>query len=428
MEPRHTADVWEDAAETLAHRELDPSGFRRLVVVSAHPDDETLGAAGLLRAVAAAGGTVELVLASDGEAALPEVTGTDRAALARTRLRELADALAALEVPATVHRLGMPDSGLRTDELTAALGPLLAGADAWISPWREDPHPDHAAVGRACVAAAPVSARGFGFPIWARTRFDPTDPVVPWDRGYRLRLSEADRAAKRRALDAHVSQRTVPPGGHRPVLSAATLTHFLGHREIYFREPSADGAPIELFAGLYRDGADPWQVRTSWYERRKRDVLLAALPRERYRLAAEPGCGLGELTHALAGRCDRLVATDAVEEAVAAAAARVAGLPSARVSRSDVDDPRALPDGADLIVLSELLYYLPPERIDAVLDRAAAALRRDGDLVVAHWRQWPAEAPADGAAVHRRIVGDDRFTPLVEHLDEDFLLHVVRHR
>ncbi|BBG00951.1 MULTISPECIES: bifunctional PIG-L family deacetylase/class I SAM-dependent methyltransferase [Pseudonocardia] len=428
MRPRHAAHVWEDAADSLAQRDLAPSGFRRLVVVCAHPDDETLGAAGLLRAVAAAGGTVQVVLASDGEAALPEVAGTDRAALAGTRLRELADALAALEVPATVHRLGMPDSALRTDELTAALTPLLADADAWISPWREDPHPDHAAVGRACAAAAPVSAHGFGFPIWARTRFDPTDPVVPWDRAYRLRLSAADRAAKHRALDAYVSQRTVPPGGDRPVLSEATLAHFLGSREIYFREPPADGAPPELFAALYRDAADPWDVRTSWYERRKRAVLLAALPRERYELAAEPGCGLGELTRELAGRCDRLVATDVVDEAVAVTAQRVADLPAARVFRSDVDDPRALPDGVGLVVLSELLYYLPAERIGAVLDRAAAALRPGGDLVVAHWRQWPAEAPADGAAVHRGIVGDDRFTPLVEHLDEDFLLHVVRRR
>lgn len=428
MEPRHGEDVWTDAADTLTHRELDPSQFRRLVVVSAHPDDETLGAAGLLRGVARAGGTVELVLASDGEAALPEVTGMDRAELARTRLRELDAALAALEVPATVHRLGMPDSALRDDELAEALAPYLAGADAWISPWREDPHPDHAAVGRACVAAAPVTVHGFGFPIWARTRIDPTDPIVPWDRGYRLRLGDADRAAKRRAIDAHVSQRTVPPGGNRPVLSARTLAHFVGDREIYFREPSSSGAPPELFAGLYRDGADPWQVRSSWYERRKREVLLAALPRERYRLAAEPGCGLGELTRALAGRCDRLVATDVVEEAVAATARRVADLPGVQALRSDVDDPRALPDGADLVVASELLYYLPPARVDAVLDRIAAALRPGGDLVVAHWRQWPAEAPCDGAAVHRRIVDDDRFTPLVEHLDEDFLLHVVRRR
>ncbi|SFN27920.1 GlcNAc-PI de-N-acetylase [Pseudonocardia ammonioxydans] len=195
MGPRHSADVWEDAADALAVRQLDPAVFRRLVVVAAHPADDTLGAGGLLRAVAAAGGTVDLVLA-----------GAGAAAQARQDRTEVDDALAALDVPATVHRLGMPDSAPDEQELATALAPLLTGADAWAGPWRDDPHPDHAAVGRACRTAAPVTAHGFGFPIRARTRLDPTDPSVPWDRGYRLVLSETDRAAR-----SGPSPRT-PPG------------------------------------------------------------------------------------------------------------------------------------------------------------------------------------------------------------------------
>ena len=157
-------------------------------------------------------------------------------------------------------------------------------------------------------------------------------------------------------------------------------------------------------------------------------MLLACLPRERYRLAAEPGCGPGGLTRELAGRCRRLVATDVVDVAVAAATAAVAGAPWVEVSLSDVDDERAVPDGVDLVVLSELLYYLPAHRVGAVLDRVGAALRPGGDLVLAHWRQWPAEAPADAAQVHDRVLRDGRFVPLVEHTDESFLLHVVRRR
>ncbi|ANY10452.1 hypothetical protein AFB00_27265 [Pseudonocardia sp. HH130630-07] len=398
-----------------------------MVVVCAHPDDETLGAAGLLRAVTAAGGTVEIVLASDGEMALPEVTGLDRVALAGTRLAELDAALAELGVPATVHRLGMPDSGLRTEELVPALVPFLAAADAWVSPWREDPHPDHAAVGRACTVAAPVTAHGFGFPVWARTRSDPDAPGIPWDRAHRLDLSEPDRAARRRALAAYASQTTVPDGGDRPVLSAATLAHFDGHREVYFREPPPGGAPPELFADRYRADPDPWQVRTSAYERRKREVVLASLPRRRYAFAAEPGCGVGELTRELARCCDRLVASDVVAEAVAATAEVAAG-DGVQVLRSDLDDERAVPDGVDLVVLSEVLYYLPEERLRAVLDRVAAALAPGGDLAVVHWRHWPPEAPADPAEVHRRVHDDDRFDTLVSHVDEHFLLHVVRRR
>lgn len=428
MEPVQAAHVWEDAAVTLARRELDPSAFGRLVVVCAHPDDETLGAAGLMRGGVAAGGTVEIVLASDGEAALPEVGSIDRAELARTRLAELDAALAELGVPATVHRLGLPDSALHEDRLVGPLTGLLAGADAWASPWRGDPHPDHAAVGRACPRAAPVTAHGFGFPIWARTRIPPTDPGVPWERAHRLTLSSEDRDARRRAIAAHASQSAVPPGGTRAVLSAATLAHFDGDHEVHFREPSPAGAPPELFAGLYRDGADPWDVRGSFYERRKRDVLLACLPREHYAIAAEPTCGLGELTRALAARCDRLVASDVVDEAVVATTEAVRGTPGVEILRADVDDDRAVPCGVDLVVLAEFLYYLPATRVDAVLDRIAGALVPGGDLVLVHWRQWPAEAPADAAAVHARVLADDRFDTLVEHTDEQFLLHVVRRR
>ena len=443
MEPRVPAGAWDDAVAVRAARELDPAGIGRLVAVSAHPDDETLGAAGLLRRITAAGGQVELVLATDGEAALPEVGSMDRAALARTRIGELHAALAELGVDAEVHRLGLPDSRLSDpassgsgpsgsdggeQALVAALTPLLAGADAWVSPWRADPHPDHAAIGRACIAAAPVTAHGFGFPVWARTRISPDDPAVPWDRAFGLALGPDDRTAKRCAIAAHASQTSVPAGGDRPVLSAATLDHFHGDREVYFREPPRDGAPTAVFAELYSDGADPWEVRTSWYERRKRDVLLASLPRADYRVGAEPGCGLGALTRDLVGRCGRLVATDATAAAIHATTAAVEADSKVEVARADIDDERALPEGIDLAVLSEVLYYLPEERVDAVLERVARALVPGGDLVLVHWRGWPAEAPTDGAAVHRRVLGDDRFDTLVEHVDEDFLLHVVRRR
>jgi hypothetical protein len=41
---------------------------------------------------------------------------------------------------------------------------------------------------------------------------------------------------------------------------------------------------VSRFVDLYGEGADPWQA-DSWYERRKRSVVLASLPRERYRRA-----------------------------------------------------------------------------------------------------------------------------------------------
>ena len=42
--------------------------FRRVVVLSAHPDDESLGCGGTMALLAAAGAEVSLVIATDGEA------------------------------------------------------------------------------------------------------------------------------------------------------------------------------------------------------------------------------------------------------------------------------------------------------------------------------------------------------------------------
>ncbi|SFN27897.1 O-methyltransferase [Pseudonocardia ammonioxydans] len=122
------------------------------------------------------------------------------------------------------------------------------------------------------------------------------------------------------------------------------------------------------------------------------------------------------------------MASDVVAEAVAATTAATAGSPGTEVHRSDVDDAAAVPDGADLVVLCDVLHHLLPARIDAVLDRVAGSVPAGGDVVVAHRLQWPAEAPTDARAVHRRVCGDDRFTTVVEHVDDDLLLHVVRRR
>ena len=42
------------------------------------------------------------------------------------------------------------------------------------------------------------------------------------------------------------------------------------------------------FDAMYDADPDPWEVETSWYERRKLAVHLASLPRERYATAWEP--------------------------------------------------------------------------------------------------------------------------------------------
>ena len=160
---------WTAALQARHPRPFDPTAHRRVVVVAAHPDDETLGASGCLQALHRAGAQVTLVVATDGDAAYPALGSAARRDLGRARRAELAAALRAQglgEVP--VHWLGLPDSGLAgcSAELRASLAPLLTGADAYLAPWTGDPHPDHQAAGEAAADVAPVTAHGWSYPIW----------------------------------------------------------------------------------------------------------------------------------------------------------------------------------------------------------------------------------------------------------------------
>ncbi|HEY9414755.1 MAG TPA: bifunctional PIG-L family deacetylase/class I SAM-dependent methyltransferase [Pseudonocardia sp.] len=420
--------LWRQALAHHRPRRLDIEGLGRLVVVAAHPDDETLAVSGVMQAAHAHGCTVELVIGTDGEAAFPDLDRSGRDALARTRRAELATALREQGLGAVpVRWLGLPDSALNADAMADELVGTLAGADSYLAPWSGDPHPDHAAAGLAAASAAPVTAHGWSYPIWMWPWLDPTDPAIPWSMAFQHTLSSSVAARKHSALSSFTSQLNPGPGGAEPILTAATLRYFRSDRELVFRCPPTSGAPVERFSRLYREGGgDPWHTGSSWYEARKRDVLLACLPEQRYLHAAEPGCGTGLLTRELTRRCDRVSASDFTPDAVALAREATAGLAGVSVARRALPD--GVPDGIDLAVLSEVLYYLDPVDLAATHDRLAAALVPGGDLVVAHWRGWPSEAPQEAAEVHRRFTGDPRFDTLVEHLDSEFLLHVLRRR
>jgi LmbE family N-acetylglucosaminyl deacetylase len=420
---------WTQALTEQSLPPFDPTGYERLVVVAAHPDDETLGVGGALRAAHRAGTAITLVVATDGEAAYPRLGPRERRELAGVRRAELHTALhhgGLQDIP--VHWLGLPDSGLaeHTQELTERLTELLTGADAYLAPWTSDPHPDHRAAGRAARAAAAVTTYGWGYPIWMWPWMQPDDPEVTWDRAYLLQLETTDLAAKQDAISCFTSQISRAPSGCEPVLNPRMLAHSDRGAELLFREPHQAGAPLRRFADLYAAAADPWR-EDSWYERRKRAVLCASLPRERYYCAFEPGCGTGALTLELARRCDRLHSTEPVPEAAIQARRVTAGYP--RVWIADAALPAGVPDEQiDLAVFSEVLYYLGDETVHATLEATMRVLAPGGDLVLAHWRGWPAEAPRDETATAALVRARPELIDLVEHLDEQFVVRVLRRR
>jgi LmbE family N-acetylglucosaminyl deacetylase len=409
---------------------LPTRGFSRATVVAAHPDDETLGAGGLLQRLAAEGTDIRLVVATDGAAAFPRSSREQQRELGRVRRGELQDSLGAQGLgDIEVQWLGLPDSALNehTDELTGALRDLIDGSDLCLMPWPDDPHPDHREAGRAARLAAPVTTHCWSYPIWLWHWLRPDDPAIPWSRAFAHRLRSDTRTRKSAAINASVSQLKPGPNGEEPILPREVLAHFERDTEVFFREPPTRSARRSRFNDLYDGEPDPWQVSSRFYERRKRAIALAALPDERYGIAVEPACGTGAFTRELGPRCDRLLAFDPVPVAVDHAQAATAGLPQVRVHVGEI--PGDLPDGpVDLLVYSEILYYLDDEDLAATIERSVAAVRPGGHLLAVHWLPWAPEAPRDGRDAHRHLLAHASLEKLVEHVDEDFLLHVLRRR
>jgi SAM-dependent methyltransferase len=181
--------------------------------------------------------------------------------------------------------------------------------------------------------------------------------------------------------------------------------------------------PLGYFEQMYAATPDPWSFETRWYDNRKHDLTVAALPRPRYRAAFEPGCSTGALTARLASRCDALLAVDAVESAVATASRRLAGSPHVTVARSRM--PYDWPARTfDLIVLSELGYYFDDQDLDTLLARTLTALEPGGDLVAVHWRRPVAEHARSGDEVHERLAETPGLERTAEHREADFILEV----
>ena len=424
--PGTAAAAWPPLVRSHAPDELRlPSSRRRLVVVGAHPDDETLGAGGLIRAAALAGWRIDVVTATAGEGSHPDSPTHRPDALAAVRREELRAAIAILAPSATVTCLGLPDGDVapHVSELVARLVAEIgmSGHEVLLcGPWRRDGHPDHEAVGRAAaVAAARTDARLLEYPVWLWHWGSEDD--VPWAWTTLLPLDDDARAAKRAAIAAHVSQvrPLSPAAGDEVLLGGDLLAHF-DRDELFIACP--DDVTDDALDVVHRERPDPWQV-DSPYERRKRALTLASLPREHYGSALEVGCSVGALAVDLAHRCDHLLALDNSEAAIRLARRRTAALDTIDVRRAQVPDE--WPEGRfDLVSVSEVGYFLSPRQLDEVVARAFGALTDDGHLLLCHWRHQPVGWPLAGPAVHAAFLATGA-SVLVEHHEPDFLLHVL---
>lgn len=411
----------------LTELAINDRGLDRVVVLAAHPDDETLGAGGLIAAAGRTGMSVVVIVLSDGEASHPHSPSTTPDRLGEIRRDEVTGAVRGLCPTAALHFVGLPDGRVsqRTEQVLNLLVDHIGEQGATtllVAPWRGDRHPDHEAAGRAAaVAAERTDAQLVEYPIWLWHWATPGH--APWSHFTRLTLDEPVRAAKQVAMSHHRSQ--VNPlsdaPGDEALLSAEMLAHFERPYEVFLRGPGA--AEDRAFDDLHEQHDDPWSVATSWYERRKREVTLAALPHEHYGRALEIGCSIGLLAQDLTSRCDELVALDRSATALELAGRRLHGIGHVHLNRAVA--PRDWPTGRfDLIMLSEAGYFLSPAELSGLVTRVRDSLRPNGHVVLCHWRHPIVGWPLDGERVHERWAAAWTSAPLVVHRENDFVLEV----
>lgn len=160
------------------------------------------------------------------------------------------------------------------------------------------------------------------------------------------------------------------------------------HREIVRARQTSNiqgNLPAErrsYWESWFARGDDPWDYGNS-YEAVKYRQTFELLPGGEIATALELGCAEGHFTAQLAGRVARLIAADISATALRRAIARCAGPENIEFRQIDfISDP--LPQGLDLLVCSESLYYVERDRLPAIAGKFAAVIRPGGHLLMTH--------------------------------------------
>jgi len=162
--------------------------------------------------------------------------------------------------------------------------------------------------------------------------------------------------------------------------------------------------PIDVcgFEQKFRANIDPWNYARSPFERFKRTILLRACGHYMHGRGLEIGCANGETTRHLARICLSLVALDGSATALNEARKRLGVDGNVRFLKATV--PEQMPRGAfDLIVISEIAYYLPQHKLTALGRKSIGALAPHGLIVILHHRRAFEDAAQLPRLAHQRL-------------------------
>jgi len=145
--------------------------------------------------------------------------------------------------------------------------------------------------------------------------------------------------------------------------------------------------PPEMRPGFFDhffDEGDPFEFDRSPEEQLKFTRTLEVCGEGRLGRVLELGCAVGSFTEVLAPLADDVLALDVSQAAVHKVAQRLRDHPNVRARAMSI--PAEFPDETfDLVVASDVLYYLPVEELRRCVDRIEASLADGGALVAVHY-------------------------------------------
>jgi LmbE family N-acetylglucosaminyl deacetylase len=225
------------------------TGGRPFVVLSPHPDDETLGAGGLIADACDHHQAVDVVVVTDGSGSHPRSVQYPRQRLIDLRYAEVHAAGEALGLGSErVQFLGLPDTmapkaGAEFEAAVSAIHNVVrrSGAGSLFVTWAEDPHCDHDASAEMAKAVRRLNPdlKLWAYPIWGWHIDSRAELEQPSPGAFRIDITQY-RDRKRRAIDAHTSQMTDlisdDPAGFR--FNETSLAPFLGDFEYFIEVPA----------------------------------------------------------------------------------------------------------------------------------------------------------------------------------------------
>ncbi len=181
----------------------------------------------------------------------------------------------------------------------------------------------------------------------------------------------------------------------------------------------------QYFLDMCAAEPDPWGFERRWYEQRNYQVTMACLVRDRR--VFEPECSVGVLTALLAdpgGLCRRPGHRPGGPRADDRESPRCwRERPCLRRTLGHADPwPET---GYDLVVISEVLYYLEADEAGQFMAQTVEHLDADGHVVVAHWQTRVPEYPLSGAVAQRIACETDGLKVVGTYRDDDLSLDVL---